>query len=55
MYFGRVAGRDLDLFSKPPHALGLFRAQQVAFAGVMAHYFSGGSNLETLGSAAMCF
>jgi hypothetical protein len=55
MHFGSVAGRDLDLFSKPPHALGLFCAQQVALAGMMAHYFSGGSNFEALRSAAMRF
>ena len=55
MNLGRVAGSDFDLLAEAAHALGLLGAQQMAFAGMMAHDFAGGSELEALGGAAMRF
>jgi hypothetical protein len=36
-----------------PHAAGLFRAEQMAFAGVHAENFAGRGDLEAFGGAAM--
>lgn len=55
MNFGGIAGRHFDLLAETAHALGLFRSQQMTLAGMMAHDFAGGSDLEALGGAAMRF
>jgi hypothetical protein len=53
MNLRRIAGRDLDLLSQAPHALGLLGAEQVALSGVPAHHFSRRRQLKSLRRASM--
>jgi hypothetical protein len=48
-----VGGVHLSHFLQAAHAIGFFGAEQVPLAGMHAHDFSGRSNLETLGGAAV--